>query len=65
MRHMSTINASCTSAPLHESWARAGLMHAQYGVDALPHVLREADRDAETAPIWRGIAECLSACPRR
>jgi hypothetical protein len=62
MEHLDA--SSMNNTPLHESWALAGLMHAQYGAGALPYALSEADKDADTAPIWRGIAECLSACTR-
>lgn len=52
---------------LHESWALAGLMRAQYGEQALPqavsHVRNGSDND--TAPIWLSVVECLSFMNKR
>ncbi|NDE91015.1 MAG: hypothetical protein EB059_07770 [Alphaproteobacteria bacterium] len=53
-------------APLHEAWALAGLMRAQYGAKALPKALSEAEKDdEETAHIWRAVVECLAPRHRR
>ncbi len=51
------------SHSLHEAWALAGLMRAQYGKDALPQAMMEARKvDAhETAPIWHSVVECLTS----
>lgn len=51
------------SHSLHEAWALAGLMRAQYGKDALPKAMMEARKtepDHDTAPIWLSVVECLS-----
>ena len=50
------------SQHLHEAWALAGLMRAQYGKDALPQAMMEARKapDHDTAPIWVSVVECLS-----
>jgi len=49
---------------LHEAWALAGLMRAQYGKDALPKAMMEARKTEDghdTAPIWQSVVECLTS----
>lgn len=55
------------SQQLHESWALAGLMRAQYGEQALPHAVSEARNPSDngTAPIWLSVVECLSFMNKR
>ncbi len=56
------------SQSLHESWALAGLMRAQYGEQALPEAVshaRNTSPDHDTAPIWLSVVECLSFMSKR